>query len=269
MSEKNDKGPLLGQQVSGSASYAPDLLFPVPRENARRSLQGEGFKGFGEDVWHAYELSWLSSDGQPQMFLGTFVVPASSQALVESKSLKLYLNSLNGHSFPTAEHAKATIEDDVGKVVGAPVTLLLSAVDAPAFCGVGLPGECLDSLQVGPAPEPDLAFLRPMAGDDIVYTHCMRSLCPVTAQPDWATVIVEMRGNCAAREGLLTYLLAFRDHQEFHEQCVERIFTDIQMAISPSWLSVQALYTRRGGLDICPWRCSEERSAPRWRINRQ
>jgi 7-cyano-7-deazaguanine reductase len=112
-------------------------------------------------------------------------------------------------------------------------------------------------------------LLSAVPGDSRVYTHLMRSLCPVTAQPDWATMIIETRGASAQREGLLRYLLAYRNHQEFHEQCVERVYTDLWKQLSPTYLSVQALYTRRGGLDICPWRCSESKSAPQGRMNRQ
>jgi len=132
-----------------------------------------------------------------------------------------------------------------------------------------LKGECLDSLEVAVPAAPSVDLLHAKHGDSQLYTHLMRSLCPVTSQPDWATVLIESRGRSAEPEGLLAYLLAYRNHQEFHEQCVERIFSDLWYALSPEYLSVQALYTRRGGLDICPWRCSENLPAPRRRLNRQ
>lgn len=265
----HDKGPLLGRQVAGSESYDPALLFAVPRSNARRSLPDGFFDGFGEDVWHAYELSWLSGSGMPRMRVGTFRIPVNSDNLVESKSLKLYLNSLNNHRFASDAQAVETIEGDVAATVGAPVRLELLPPDAPAFDGVRLDAECLDDLEVAVPDEADPARLEAAAGDSRVFTHLMRSRCPVTNQPDWATVIIEMRGRHARREHLLAYLLAFRNHQEFHEQCVERIFADLKGRIAPDFLSVHALYTRRGGIDICPWRCSEDLPAPLLRINRQ
>ena len=243
--------------------------FPVPRATARRSLPGGRFEGFGEDVWHAYELSWLSASGMPRIRLGTLCIPMSSENLVESKSLKLYLNSLNNHRFASDAEAAGTIERDVGATVGAPVRLELYAPDAPSWDGVRPGGDCLDDLEVAVPEVPDAARLEAQAGDSRVFTHLMRSRCPVTNQPDWATVIIEMRGRHARPEDLLAYLLAFRNHQEFHEQCVERIFADLSGRIAPDFLSVHALYTRRGGIDICPWRCSEDLPAPRHRVNRQ
>jgi 7-cyano-7-deazaguanine reductase len=265
----HDKGPLLGRQVAGSAAYDPSLLFPVPRSNARSQLRTGAFEAFGEDLWHAYELSWLGQGGMPQMFLGRLSVPVTSPNLIESKSLKLYLNSLNSHKFADVETARRTIEEDLSAVAGASVAVTLSAVEGPQFNPCPLPGSCLDGLQVVPTGSPDVAMLEQQSGDAALYTHLMRSLCPVTAQPDWATVIVETRGNSPQPASLLAYLLAYRNHQEFHEQCVERIFDDLWVALEPSYLSVYALYTRRGGLDICPWRCSEDLPAPATRINRQ
>lgn len=265
----HDKGPLLGRQVSGSASYDPSLLFPVPRAGARASLPGAAFCGFGEDVWHAYELSWLVPNGMPVSRVGTLRIPASSPNLVESKSLKLYLNSLNNHSFADCQRARDTIVTDIAAVVGAEVSLELHPADSERFAGVALPGRCLDELCVPWAESPDAQLLQGMAGERVQYTHLMRSLCPVTAQPDWATLVVESCGVSPTAESLLAYLLGYRNHREFHEQCVERIFTDLQRRLNPGYLSVQALYTRRGGLDICPWRCSRPEPAGGQRIHRQ
>lgn len=266
----HDKGPLLGRQVSGSATYDPSLLFPVPRGNARNSLPGGVFRGFGEDIWHAYELSWLRDDGLPVMYLGILGIPADSPRLIESKSLKLYLNSLNRHRFASEEEARQTIEADLGGVAGAPVALELLSVDDARFAGADAPGENLDHLSVPVPPAPDDGLIRP-AGEGVLHchTHRLRSLCPVTAQPDWATVVVKCEGTLPSRESLLAFLLSFATHQEFHEQCVERIFTALQARLKPRFLSVHALYTRRGGLDICPWRSSEPLPAPRYRLNRQ
>jgi 7-cyano-7-deazaguanine reductase len=270
VSAGHDKGPLLGRQVSGSGHYDPSLLFPVPRANARNALPGGGFDGYGEDLWQCYELSWLDSEGCPRVFMGLLSVPADSASLVESKSLKLYLNSLNNHPFESDEAARGCIETDLSAVAGAAVSLSLHPVQSEVMRAQPLPGESLDTLAVKPAAAPTTALLAAAEEGELqVFTHAMRSLCPVTAQPDWATVIVHLQGSLPSREGLLSYLLAFRDHQEFHEQCVERIFVDLRRMLVPHYLSVQALYTRRGGLAICPWRCSEDSPAPRLRLDRQ
>lgn len=266
---EHDKGPLLGKQVAGSAAYAPTLLFPVPREHARRTLPPGRFAAYGEDLWHAYELSWLNSAGHPRMFLGRIRVPAQSPNIIESKSLKLYLNSLNNHRFASDEEARGVVEADLSAVAGDNVSVALFPVDAREFDPQPLSAMCLDHLEVNAPPEPEARLLRPLEGDLRCHTHLLRSLCPVTAQPDWGTVVVELRGRRCEPDVLLAYLLAYRNHQEFHEQCVERIFTDLWQQIEPVYLSVHALYTRRGGLDICPWRCSEPEAAPQRRINRQ
>lgn len=268
--DKHDKSPVLGRQVRGNSRYDPSLLFPVPRAKARASLPGAAFCGFGEDVWHAYELSWLERNGMPVSRVGTLRIPAASPNLVESKSLKLYLNSLNNRVFADRNRARQTIVSDISAVVGAEVSLELHPVDSERFAGAPLPGRCLDELRVPWADErPDPQTLRGTAGDGVQYTHLMRSLCPVTAQPDWATLVVESRGVSPTAESLLAYLLGYRNHREFHEQCAERIYTDLQRRLNPGYLSVQALYTRRGGLDICPWRCSRPEPPRDHRIHRQ
>lgn len=266
---EHDKGPLLGQQVAGSEVYDTSLLFPVPRRNARASLPGGRFDAYGEDVWHAYELSWLSITGMPRMFVGTLRIPCSSRNLAESKSLKLYLNSLNNHHFSSDEEARSTICRDVSRVVEADVDLTLCAVDEARFQGEHLKGVCMDDREVSVPDKPDSEAIKRAAGDGVFYTHLMRSRCPVTDQPDWATMVIETHGVTAEPDSLLAYLLAYRNHQEFHEQCVERTFADLWARLEPEYLSVHALYTRRGGLDISPWRCSEDRPAPLYRLNRQ
>ena len=270
MGKGDDKGPLLGQQVSGSRDYDPGLLFPVPRANARSELPGASFDGFGEDVWQCYELSWLDAQGSPEAQVGLITVPAQSPHMVESKSLKLYLNSLYARRFEDSQAARSTIARDLAQVVGDEVAVELLAVDAPALAGGDLHGECLDSLAVTAPPAPDAGLLVGRSAEDArLYTHRLRSLCPVTAQPDWATVVIETRGVAPEPSGLMEYLLGFREHQEFHEHCVERIFVDLRQQLNPAYLSVHALYTRRGGIAICPWRCTEPRPAPRYRLNRQ
>ena len=265
---------LLGQQVKGPAQYAPEILFPIARKQSRESLGlvGGDLPFYGEDIWHAYELSWLQKDGRPVIFLGRFHVPADSPNLVESKSLKLYLNSLNNMEFASSESAVKTITTDVSTVVGADVRLELFGPDDREFCGKILAGDCIDGELLPAVVEAGASTQLCASGAEVeesLYTHLLRSLCPVTGQPDWATVWIKYRGPKIARGELLRYFLGFRDHQEFHEQCVERMYMEIQKACKPSALQIQAFYTRRGGLDISPWRSSEPGRAPTMRLNRQ
>jgi 7-cyano-7-deazaguanine reductase len=273
MAEGKGTEMLLGRQVVGPDQYAPEVLFPIARRQAREEL-GIGSSTlpfYGEDVWHAYELSWLLPDGRPTIFLGRLHIPATSPYLVESKSLKLYLNSLNTTIFDSEQAARATIDADLSKVIGCPVTFSLFSPDDPSFTGTNLSGQCIDSqpLSASDASGRDLLSAQAEEVSEELYSHLLRSLCPVTGQPDWATVWLRYRGPKIDQGSLLDYLLGFREHQEFHEQCVERMFIDISAACNPSYLEVQALYTRRGGLDICPWRSSEPGTAPVHRLNRQ
>ncbi len=261
------EGMLLGRQVAGSDHYAPELLCPIPRRLAREQLGlTEQMLPFdGVDLWHAYELSWLDGAGRPQAFVGRFSIPASTPNLIESKSFKLYLNSLNNERYASAEAAVQVICRDLSEAAGGPVTLELFSIDAQALAGRPLPGECLDHLPVSwSAQEPDVSQLQLSedstagtipAGTMEVFTHLLRSLCPVTGQPDWASVWIKLEGRQLINQAsLLDYLLSYRNHQEFHEQCVERIFRDLMTVSEPRALQVQAFYTRRGGLDITPYR---------------
>lgn len=275
-----DAGLLLGKHAPPVECYSPQILYPIARAGSRAvlglPLAGPlPFTGF--DLWHAYELAWLDAGGKPVVAVGRLLVPAHSPNMVESKSLKLYLNSLNNAVFATRQTLVETVQRDIEKACGAPVTLELLEPGSAGLAGTGLAGECLDVLDVpvpagGPAENlPEMAKCR--AGADIVeqqlYSHLLRSLCPVTAQPDWASVWVHYRGPRLQPEALLRYLLAFRNHREFHEQCVERIFCDLMACARPELLTVQALYTRRGGLDINPMRSTEGDARPLPRLNRQ
>lgn len=281
-----DPGLLLGKQVDGKREYAPELLFPIPRAQGRSQLAGfDATAVFGVDLWHAYELSWLEDDGRPCVWLGKFSVPADSPNIIESKSFKLYLNALNSHRFASRDEAVAVITRDLTLTAGAPVTLALFAVD-DAHCGGGqIAGTCIDraslpedycptspaaaSLATGPgfsdaAASGWIAGQQPGSVSETLYSHLLRSLCPVTGQPDWATLVIQYTGPAIDHSTLLAYVLGYREHQEFHEQCVERIFCDLREYCAPTQLTVQALYTRRGGLDINPLR-STEQEAQSWR----
>lgn len=266
---------LLGRQVEYPDVYAPELLQAIPRKHGREALglDDTALWFSGEDVWHAYELSWLEPGGKPRVAAARLVIPASSTCLVESKSLKLYLNSLNSTVFPDDATLRNTLVADISSAVDSTVELEVLDCDDSALSGVATPGESIDGEPLLIAEsEPDVSMLRMHIDNEVtetLHSHLLRSLCPVTSQPDWATLVVDYAGPAIDRASLLQYVVAFRRHQEFHEQCVERIFCDISAAAAPKRLSVQALYTRRGGIDICPWRSSEGGSAPRYRLNRQ
>jgi len=274
VADEPDQGLLLGRNVPPVDRYAPELLHAIARAEGRDRLGLSGEPPFsGVDTWHAYELSWLDGEGVPQVAVGRFSVPAESPHMVESKSLKLYLNSLNNTRFDSADAFRCTLEVDLAAVVDAPVSVELLGVDAADLAGNPPPGDCLDGLAVPvPAGEPSAVMLAAGEGVDVeesLYTHLLRSLCPVTGQPDWATLWLRYRGPTLDRRALLSYLLAFRNHREYHEQCVERIFIDVLTSCRPVSLQVQGLYTRRGGLDINPYRSSAAGGEPLARLNRQ
>jgi len=274
MSMEKGQGMLLGQHTPVANSYSPELLYPIPRAAGREHLAITGslpFSGF--DLWHAYEMSWLNGAGKPVCFVGRFIIPASSPNMVESKSFKLYLNSLNNRRFEATEDARQLIQRDVAAVVGSGVDLQLLAVDDVSLVGVALAGVCLDGLEAGTAGAAPSADMLELQGaghvQQMFYTHLLRSLCPVTGQPDWATVWLHYSGPPLVQASLLRYIIAYRDHQEFHEQCVERMFCHLQQRLAPEFLHIQAFYTRRGGLDINPLRSTDPAMAPLPRLNRQ
>ncbi|MEP6391156.1 MAG: NADPH-dependent 7-cyano-7-deazaguanine reductase QueF [Halioglobus sp.] len=277
MSDSVDRELLLGKVTPSAQHYAPELLYPIPRKQAR-TAQGipAELPFYGVDVWHAYELSWLDGQGRPQACVGRFTIPIKSPNLVESKSFKLYLNSLNSERFEDSDSLIDRIQRDVSAVAGAAVELDILALNDPGLVGVSLPGTCIDScdyVACDGEPSVDMLQLSNTAQSDFVeesvHSHLLRSLCPVTGQPDWASVLVTYRGKPLDRGSLLSYLIAYREHQEFHEQCVERMFCDLSERLSPQLLQIQAFYTRRGGMDINPFRSTNAQATPLGRMNRQ
>lgn len=265
---------LLGKQVPMVSHYSPELLFSIPRREARESLGlAEPLPFEGVDIWHAYELSWLDSNDKAQVRVGRFSIPATTPNLVESKSFKLYLNSLNNAVFDDDTAALACIARDVSAAAGGDVALALFDPDDPAIAPGQPGGECIDSAAGRwPRREPEAAMLQCDAAtvvEEQLYSHLLRSLCPVTGQPDWATLWLHYRGPALDHAALLSYILAYREHQEFHEQCVERIYRDIWQRCRPEFLHLQAFYTRRGGLDINPFRSSGGGQPPWLRLARQ
>jgi len=261
-------GPL-GQSVAYASQYDPSLLFPIARAHNRQALDlAAGTLPFkGVDLWNAYELSWLDAKGKPRVAMATFSVPADSPNIIESKSFKLYLNSFNQTRLVNSAALRGRLERDLSAAAGAPVGLDFILPQRFSELRMGeLDGIYIDKLDIEidtyePAPE----LLRTRPGDAVDETLCSRLLksnCPVTGQPDWASVQIRYRGAPIDRESLLRYVISFRQHAEFHEHCVERIFTDITRACAPEQLTVYARYTRRGGLDINPWRSNFEAAPP-------
>jgi 7-cyano-7-deazaguanine reductase len=255
----------LGKTTLYPERYDAALLFPIERGLARTELGIAAPLPFiGVDYWTAYELSWLDARGKPQAAIAEFVVPADSPRLVESKSLKLYLNGFGATRMDSTEALASVISHDLEAAAGAPVTVQLRSVargDSPAI--VELDGDVIDAIEIpiddyGP---PNATYLICVDGthdlaDEALVSHLFKSNCPVTGQPDWASVQIHYHGVRIDRAGLLRYLVSYREHQGFHEQCVERIFRDIAARCSPEELSVYARYTRRGGIDINPFRAT-------------
>ena len=261
MSTAPEASPL-GKAVAYAEHYDPALLFPIPRQGKRDEIGiAEAALPFvGEDIWNAYELSWLDLRGKPVVALAHFIVPAVSPNLVESKSLKLYLNSFNQTRLAGVDELVATLTRDLSAAAGAPVLVHVAPLATRPQRPMGYPkGILLDGLDIDVdlyTPEPALlsADTSRAPVTETLYSHLLKSNCLVTGQPDWAMLVVRYTGAPIDREGLLRYIISFRQHNEFHEQCVERVFVDILRQCQPSALSVFARYTRRGGLDINPYR---------------
>ncbi len=251
----------LGKSSTYQASYDPTLLFPMPRSDKRAELGIVGtLPFFGMDVWNAYEVSWLNMRGKPQVAIATLQVPADTPNIVESKSMKLYFNSLNQSKVAGPDALLDLLRADLSNAFGANVQVKLTLAEAFGKLQMGeLDGQLLDRLDIEVDHyEPSPSLLKANADEapveETLVSHLLKSNCLVTSQPDWASVQIRYVGPPIDQEGLLRYLIGFRNHQEFHEQCVERIFMDILRECRPTKLLVTARYTRRGGIDINPWR---------------
>lgn len=264
---------LLGKKTQYLDQYNPDLLHPIHRAEAREKLFSSSELPFsGNDYWTAYELSWLNRKGKPICAMAEFTVPANSPAIIESKSFKYYLNSFNQTQFINSDHVRQTLVQDLSAAAGAKVNVSLRGPDDP-FAIPTLPGSCVDSHELdNPVYKPDASLLAVRSGDTVketLYSHLLKSNCPVTGQPDWASIWISYSGNKIVEASLLAYIVSFRSHQDFHENCVERIYMDILRQCQPTELSVYARYTRRGGLDINPFRTNCAMRAPELRVPRQ
>lgn len=276
MTDLDDTLPL-GKATDYPDAYAPTLLCPVPRRLKREELGLTDALPFdGVDLWNAYELSWLGPKGKPVVAIGEFRFPCTSPNLIESKSFKLYLNSFNQAVFTTGEEVAAVLAADLGRAAGGAVAVrLIPAADFAALAIGDLPGRCLDDLDITvDRYRLDPELLAGAADPAVVVTeewhsHLLKSNCLITRQPDWGSLLIRYRGGKIDPAALLRYLISFRQHNEFHEQCVERIFADLQRFCRPEALTVYARYTRRGGLDINPFRSNFEPSVENLRLARQ
>ncbi|WP_265534003.1 NADPH-dependent 7-cyano-7-deazaguanine reductase QueF [Pseudomonas saponiphila] len=267
----------LGKSSEYISTYTPSLLFPIPRAAkwAELGLSADTLPYKGVDFWNCFELSWLLPSGKPVVAIGEFSIPADSPNIIESKSFKLYLNSLNQTPFVDRAALEATLREDLSAAAGKPVVVRIRSLgEVEAEGVVALPGVCIDDLDISvdsyAHPRPEL--LRCDASrvvEESVHSHLLKSNCPVTSQPDWGSVVVEYRGAALNHASLLAYLVSFRQHSDFHEQCVERIFLDLQRLLKPEKLTVYARYVRRGGLDINPYRSTETADFANQRLVRQ
>ena len=282
---------ILGEQTTDyPTEYSPETLYPIARNLGRDVIGWQDDKlAVGVDWWHAFELSWLNAQGVSQVAIARFGIPASSPFIVESKSLKLYLNSINFTEFASWDEVQALIAKDLSSCVQAEVTVeIFSLNDDLDDKATGLliaqpEGVCIDealansSEKVALTEHPDASLLESKEDDNNVasnntaevaqpytfYSNLLRSNCPVTNQPDWGTLAVSITSDKAFDEAsMLRYILSFRQHNGFHEQCVEQIFADLSKHYEPSELMVRAWYTRRGGIDINPCRVSDIKLLP-------
>lgn len=273
MSSVHSETNPLGQVSAYVDQYDATLLFPIERDESWRAqgLERQQVPFWGEDIWNGYEISWLTPTGKPVVCVAEFRVPASSPNLIESKSFKLYLNSFNQTRFASQHEVQTVMARDLSAAAGAPVTVWLSTLNREY--PQPPQARCIDELNVDvQAYELDSSLLRTLDGrfDGWLCSHLLKSNCPVTGQPDWGSLYIYYRGPQWDEAALLQYIISLRQHQDFHEQCVERTYRDLSLACQPEALTVYARYVRRGGLDINPFRSSDSKAeAENFRLLRQ
>jgi 7-cyano-7-deazaguanine reductase len=283
MSQYNNASELdkltLGKTTKYISQYDSSLLQAVPRSLNREAinLNAENLPFNGEDIWYGYELSWLNSKGKPVVAVAEFHFPCTTPNIVESKSFKLYLNSFNQSKFTDFNTVKEILTKDLSNTCGGNARVSLFNVnDCPPLQLQALEAHCIDEQDI----EVDQYQLAPHlltindnatgnVANELLVSHLLKSNCLITNQPDWASIYISYSGKKISHESLLRYLISFRQHNEFHEQCIERIFCDIKRLCKPMTLTVFARYTRRGGLDINPYRTTENSCAPFARTLRQ
>jgi 7-cyano-7-deazaguanine reductase len=255
----------LGQTSRYDPHYNPSRLCPIPRAKKRHEIgiNPNQLPFYGFDCWNHYEVSWLNQRGKPMVALAEIIYDCTTPCLIESKSLKLYFNSFNNTPFENTDIIKQTIEKDLASCVGGSVSVRLFLLsDKSSFTlEPALAGDCLDDLDIACSVytvEPSFLETHDEVVAETLYSDLLKSNCLVTHQPDWGSVQIAYQGKKINHEGLLKYLVSYRNHNEFHEQCIERIFVDILHYCQPESLSVYGRYTRRGGLDINPYRSTQQ-----------
>jgi 7-cyano-7-deazaguanine reductase len=266
----------LGRPAFASTSYDPDQLRPIPRKIGREDIgisTDNHLPFLGEDVWNCWELSWLDSKGKPVIAVAEIRIPATTPNMVESKSLKLYLNSFSMTRINSPETLRQTLARDISRIVKGTVSVKMILPEAFGQLRIMEPeGICIDRQDITIAEytiHPNLLNVENHSVSETLFSRLIRTKCPVTGQPDWATVCVTYTGPHIRPDSLLRYFVSFRQHQGFHESCVETIFFHILQKCRPQSLSLWARFTRRGGIDINPFRSTETGSSPNFRDPRQ
>jgi len=260
---KIEKLSLLGKKTDYSSTYDPSLLFPIARLKQRQEIDIDSAKlpFFGFDCWNHYEVSWLNPRGKPIVAIAEIVYGCDSPNIIESKSMKLYFNSLNNTVFENIDSLETIIKNDLEKNVGSAVFIKIIPLNTLNENNIlRFEGENIDDLDIYCniyTVNPSFLTTENIIVQEVLYSDLLKSNCLVTNQPDWASVQIAYKGNKLNREGLLKYIVSFRNHNEFHEQCIERIFIDIMRKCHPTELTVYGRYTRRGGLDINPYRSTK------------
>lgn len=253
----------LGRLSQSDAYYNPERLFAIPRDLKRQEIGVEPDKlpFYGFDCWNHYEVSWLNEKGKPMVAMAEIIYDCRTPYIIESKSLKLYFNSFNNTRFKSREEVRTLIKTDLAQRLGGDVQVTILSLQESSAIQAVLQGDCLDDLDVTCSVylvEPAYLSVGDAWVEEVLYSDLLKSNCLVTNQPDWGSVQIAYTGKQIHREGLLQYLVSFRNHNEFHEQCIERIFVDIMQHCKPEKLTVYGRYTRRGGLDINPYRSTHK-----------
>ncbi len=264
----------LGRETAYPNKYQPDLLFPIARSESRASYLSGELPFDGADIWNAWELTWLKPGGLPVVATAEIIIPADSPNLIESKSLKLYLNSFAMSHFDDAREVRRRLSEDLGSRVGADISVQIQMLEETEANAVAqLPGLCLDSMPAAPTNwEADATLLTIDTDTNVeeeLHSHLLRSLCPVTGQPDIGSIAIHYCGPRIDHTSLLHYIVSFREHKAFHEACIERMFVDILERCQAEKLSICARYLRRGGIDINPTRSNFGLAARNLRLWRQ
>ncbi len=255
----------LGKKSAYDETYNPDRLYPIPRAGKRQEIGVDPVQlpFYGFDCWNHYEVSWLNARGKPMVAIAELFYDCSSPNLIESKSLKLYFNSFNNTRIQNVRELENTIKKDLQERIGAEVGVHVHLLESTSQFAIQQPliGELLDDLDIECSiylVEPSFLTVSDEIVEETLFSNLLKSNCLVTDQPDWGSVQITYKGKKINREGLLKYLVSYRNHNEFHEQCIERIFVDIMNYCKPEKLTVYGRYTRRGGLDINPYRSTEK-----------